>query len=185
MEPLLRESGVIVRKKPGYLSLRALAALLLAVLVSGCGYHIAGKSGTMPGGIKSLSIPVFANSTAKPDIEGIITSAFVSEFTTTVNVKKDAEAEMIGNIVSYKLKGVSFTGSDVTQEYRLTVVVSIAIRDRKDGHVIWQDSAISDYEDFSVNPSDVTRTEEVEIEAFRKLSIDLARKIKERMLEGF
>ncbi len=168
-----------------HFSPRSLAAILLLVLVSGCGYHIAGKSGTMPGGVKSISIPVFANSTQKPDIEGIMTNAFVSEFVTTVDVKKDAEAEMIGNIVSYKLKGVSFTGNDVTQEYRLTVVVSIALRDRKDGHVIWQDSGISDYEDFSVNPSDVTRTEELEIGAFRKLSVDLARKIKERMLEGF
>ncbi len=164
--------------------LRAFPFLLLFVL-SGCGYHIAGKSGTLPGGVEALTIPVFTNSTAKPDIEGIITTAFVNEFVTTVPVKNDAPASLEGNIVSYSQRGVSFTGNDVTQEYRLSVVVSIVMRDKKDGHVIWQDRNIPDYEDYSVDTTDVTHTEEVEINAFRKLSKDMARMVKERMLEGF
>jgi len=159
--------------------------LLMALSFTGCGYHIAGKSGTMPGGIKELTIPVFVNATSKPDIEGIITSAFVSEFVTTVNINKEAGSELKGTIISYSLRGVSFTGQDVTKEYRLTVGVSIAVRNKKDGRVIWQDNGITDYEDFKVDTADVTHTEEVEIEAFKKLSKDVARKIKERMLEGF
>ncbi len=173
-----------LRADYGKARLTCLLALLLMTL-SGCGYHIAGKSGTLPGGVTSLTIPVFVNSTGKPDIEGIMTSAFVREFVTTVPVKKDADAEMTGNIVSYSQRGVSFTGQDVTQEYRLTVVVSIVLKDRKDGHIIWQDKNITDYEDYKVETTDVTRTEEVEIEVLRKLSTDMARKIKERMLENF
>jgi len=177
----LKKIDRIQDKRP----LWALFTLLVLSLVSGCGYHVAGKSGTMPGDIKSVTIPVFANATVKPDIEGIITSAFVSEFVTTLPVKKDAEAEMLGKILSYSLRGVSFTSNDVTQEYRLSVLVSITLRDRKDGHIIWQDKGVSDYEDFKVDTTDVTRTEETEIEAFKKLSVDMARKVKERMLEGF
>jgi len=158
---------------------------LTALVITGCGYHIAGKSGTMPEDISDVTVPVFINSTTKPDIEGIITSAFISEFVTTVNVSKDAASIMKGTITSYSLKGVSFTGTDVTQEYRLTVGLSLTVSDKKDGHVIWQDGAITDFEDYKVDTSDVTRTEEVEIAAFKKLSKDVARKIKERMLEGF
>ncbi|MFQ5353897.1 MAG: LPS assembly lipoprotein LptE [Thermodesulfobacteriota bacterium] len=151
----------------------------------GCGYHIAGKSGSMPGGVTAVTIPVFTNTTAKPNIEGIITSAFVSELLTTVDVNKEAAAEVKGVIRSYNLQGVSYTTTDVTEEYRLTVVISLVLRDKKDGRVLWEDNNISDYEDFRVDVNDVARTEEVEIEVFKKLSKDLARKIKERLLEGF
>jgi len=162
-----------------------LFALIIPMLFAGCGYHIAGKSGTMPGGIKDVTIPVFVNSTAKPNIEGIISSTFVREFLTTLNVNENAGAVINGVIKSYSLKGVSFTNTDVTKEYRLTVIVSIILRDKKDGHVLWADNNITDYEDFRVDTADVTRTEEVEIEVFKKLSKDLARRIKERMLDGF
>jgi len=168
------------------ISVRVLFVLCLTALsLTGCGYHIAGKSGTMPEGITALTIPVFTNSTTKPDIEGLMTGAFVTEFVTTLNVREDAASQMKGIITSYVLKGVSFTSKDITQEYRLTVGVSVTVRDKKDGHLIWEDRGITDYEDYKVDTADVTRTEEIEIEAFKKLSKDMARKIKERMLEGF
>ncbi|MFQ5481102.1 MAG: LPS assembly lipoprotein LptE [Thermodesulfobacteriota bacterium] len=160
-------------------------AFFLCFFITGCGYHIAGKSGTMPGGVTAVTMPVFTNATTKPDIEGIITSAFVTEFLTTIDVNKKAGAEIKGVIRSYNLRGVSYTKTDVTEEYRLTVVLSLVMRDKKDGQVLWADSSISDYEDFRVDTTDVARTEEVEIEVFKKLSKDLARKIKERMLDGF
>ncbi|MFQ5480627.1 MAG: LPS assembly lipoprotein LptE [Thermodesulfobacteriota bacterium] len=162
-----------------------LFTFVLSIFLAGCGYHIAGKSGSMPGGITEVTIPVFVNSTTKPDIEGIMTSAFVSEFITTVDVNKKADSVINAEIRSYNLNGVSFSQTDVTQEYRLSVVLALTLKDKKDGYVLWEDRAIRDYEDFKVDTTDVTRTEEVEIEVFRKLSKDLARKIKERMLEGF
>ncbi len=158
---------------------------ILSLLITGCGYSIPGKSGTMPEGVTEITIPVFLNSTTKPDIEGIMTSAFVTEFVTSVDVNKDADSVMMAAIRSYSLKGVSFSKADVTKEYRLTVVMSLTLKDKKDGHVLWEDRNIKDYEDFQVDTTDVTRTEEVEIEVFKKLSKDLARKIKERMLDDF
>jgi len=174
-----------MRKKRRLLPIRFFPILIAAFFLAGCGYHIAGKSGVMPEGLTDLTIPIFTNATTKPDIEGIITGAFVSEFVTTVKVDEKSPARMTGVITSYNLKGVSFTSKDVTQEYRLSVGVSISVTDKNDGHVIWEDKGITDFEDFSVDTKDVTHTEEVEIEAFKKLSADMARKIKERMLERF
>jgi len=168
---------------------RAVIALfvlcLTAFSLTGCGYHISGKSGKMPEDIKALTIPVFVNATTKPDIEGIITSSFISEFVTTVNVNDEAAYVMNGVITSYSLNGVSFTGKDITQEYRLSVSVSVNIKDKKDGRIIWENKSIKDYEDFKVDTADVTHTEEVEIASFKKLTKDMARIVKERMLEGF
>lgn len=159
--------------------------IALAFIAGGCGYHVAGKGGKMPGGAASVSIPVFVNNTAKPDIEGTLTGAFVSEFMNTVAVSDPADAVIEGVIKSYSLTAVSFTKSDINQEYRLTVVLSIRMKSPKDESVFWEDAEVSDYEDFAVNTADVTATKEAEFEAFRKLSKDTARRIKERMLEMF
>jgi outer membrane lipopolysaccharide assembly protein LptE/RlpB len=161
-----------------------LCAILLAAL-AGCGYHIAGKTGKMPGGITSVTIPVFTNNTNKPDIEAALTNAFTNEFLTTVKVADSAPHVMEGVITSYDLRSVSFTKSDVTQEYRLTVVLSLKLHAKDDETVLWEDPKVSDYEDFFVNTLDVNATKEAEFEALKKLAKDTARTIKERMLEDF
>jgi outer membrane lipopolysaccharide assembly protein LptE/RlpB len=163
-------------------------ALVLAVflsLVFGCGYHIAGKGGGMPGNITELAVPIFKNNTRKPDIETLVTSAFATEFLTTVKVVDTAGAVMQGVIKSYELNAVSFTRSDVNQEYRLRVAISVRIVMEEDGRVLWSDDNITDYEDFIVDTSDVTATEEAEIAALKKLARDTARLVKERMLDDF
>jgi outer membrane lipopolysaccharide assembly protein LptE/RlpB len=158
---------------------------MVVLALSGCGYHIAGKGGRMPGGVVSLAIPIFVNGTSKPGIEGPMTSAFVRELLTTVEVREGGEAALDGVIRSYTLTPVSFTKSDVAQEYRLTVVVSLKVTRRGDPAPLWEDGNISDYEDFTVDPSDVMATNDAEEEAFAKISRDTARLVKERMLEGF
>lgn len=162
-----------------------LTALCFLSYITGCGYHVAGKGGHMPGGIEEVSIPVFVNMTKKPDIESIISTAFVSEFVTTVGVRAGAGAELRGAILSYELSPVSYTKNDVVQEYRLSVTLSLVLVEKAGGAVLWEDRNVRDYEDFKVTSTDVTATEEAEISVFRKLSKDVARLVKERMLENF
>lgn len=163
---------------------KLLFALLLFVL-SGCGYHVAGKAGQMPGNIETLSIPVFTNSTLKPNVESIVTSAFVNEFVATVRIIDESPFRLEGEITSYGLTPVSFSSSDVNQEYRLTVSMSLRIYDKDTGKTLWQDKDVLDTEDFSVNTADVSATRDNETAALQKLSRDTARLVKERMLEGF
>ncbi len=166
----------------------AIAAAALVTVIGGCGYHIAGKGGAMPGGVKSVSIPVFTNTTAKPDIESILTSAFVNEFVTTVEVKEKSDAVMRVTIKSYTLTPVSYTRSDVNQEYRLTVVLSVRLFKQENGapgKLLWSDENIADSEDYIINISDIAATKDREAEALKKLAKDTARLTKERILEDF
>lgn len=167
------------------LALKTAALFLLVAALSGCGYHISGKTGRMPGKIENLTIPIFENRTAKPDIESALTVAFVEEFVTTVSVHRGAAHVMHGVITSYELTPVSFTKSDISQEYRLTVVMDLSIENKTSGKVIWKEEKVTDYEDFTVNISDVTETTESEAAALKKLARDTARLVKERMLERF
>lgn len=160
--------------------------LLLALTLGGCGYHIAGLGAKFPGGVTTLSIPVFKNTTAKPDIESTISSAFVAEFVNTVEIiETGAQAVMNGSIKSYALTPISFSKNDITQEYRLTVVMDIKIVRVSDSSVVWEDPNVTDFEDFNVNIGDVNITRDRETAALKKLSKDTARLVKERVLEGF
>lgn len=164
---------------------RARVALFLitALLLGGCGYHIAGRGANMPGGVTEMRVPVFANETAKPDIEGPMTEAFVAEMVNTVRIKYSSDVVMNGVITAYDLKPVSFTGSDVNIEYRLTITLAVDIK--RGEEVLWKDGHITDYEDFTVNTLDVAATEDAERAAMKKLGRDTARLVKERMLTGF
>ncbi|HHL40700.1 MAG TPA: hypothetical protein ENJ37_09360 [Deltaproteobacteria bacterium] len=163
------------------------AAALLVALVSGCGYHVAGKGGEMPGGVKSLAIPYFSNETARPGIETVITSAVIDEFLHVVRIAEppEAEAVMEGAVTGYELRPMAYTGSDVTQEYRLVITMSIRIVSAATGKVLWRDDRIRDYEDFTVDAADVTATKEAELRVLEKMAADTARLIKERILEDF
>lgn len=166
-----------------------LKGLLLCLVVlafsAGCGYHVAGRGGDLPGGVTSVTVPFFDNRTKKPDIESTVTTAFINELVTTVDVVKDGEAVLNGVITSYNLRPVSFTQRDISQEYRLTVGLSVELVRASDGEVLWLDHKISNYEDFTVDLADVVATEEAELEALRKIARDVARYTKERMIEGF
>ncbi len=166
--------------------MRTAVALLISLLVlSGCGYHLTGKAGNMPGGVEGLYIPVFTNVTLKPDIESSVTAAFVNEFLTTVSIAEDAHFVMEGTIKSYDTAPISFSMSDVAQEYRLTVVMDLRIMKRATGEVVWQASGVADSEDFTVNTASPSDTREREAAALLKLARDTARLVKERMLVRF
>lgn len=164
---------------------RRFLLLIIGVLFafSGCGYQIAGGKRT-PLDLPSLSVPVFENSTVKPDIEGIITEAFISELISSVVIVNDGQAVMSGVIKEYGLTPVSFTQTDVNQEYRLTVAVSLTITRKSDNKILWMDGNIIETEDFVVNINDVNATKDAEENALRKLSADMARTIEERLLEN-
>lgn len=161
------------------------AFLLFLFILSGCGYHLTGKAGEMPGGVESLSIPVFTNTTRKPDIEAGITTAFVNEFLTTVSISENAPFVMEGAITSYGIVPVTFSSNDIAQEYRLTVIMDFRIQDRATGEVVWQVSGVADSEDFTVNTANVSDTRDREAAALGKIARDTARLVKERMLERF
>ncbi|VAV82401.1 hypothetical protein MNBD_DELTA01-902 [hydrothermal vent metagenome] len=170
-----------------------LAVLALTLFVAGgCGYHVAGKGGnSFFTGIHSMAIPVFTNQTRRADVESTITNAIVDEFVNAVDIRSVASADVVleGIVVNYSLNTVSYTGRDVANEYRLSVVLSLRLVRRggegQKDEVLWEDARLTDYEDFIVSSSDVAATRDAEEVAFKKLSKDMARLVREYMIEGF
>jgi len=60
---------------------------LLALTLSSCGYHTAGKGNILPDHVKTIAIPAFVNETQTYKLEQMLTGAVVREFTTRANYR--------------------------------------------------------------------------------------------------
>lgn len=71
----------------------ALAAMVLTAL-SGCGYHVAGQSSTLPKTIHVIAVPAMENKTSSYRIEQKLTAATIHEFLakTKYHIVSDADA---------------------------------------------------------------------------------------------
>ncbi|GJL79019.1 MAG: hypothetical protein NPINA01_20080 [Nitrospinaceae bacterium] len=104
------------------------------LLVAGCGYHLVGTGSSLPPHLKSISIPVFGNTSSEPDIHrdmtNVIRESFINDGRLKVVSTKQADLVMKGILNSYALQAVSFTTEDVAQEYYVQLGVSIDVIDR-------------------------------------------------------
>jgi outer membrane lipopolysaccharide assembly protein LptE/RlpB len=64
-----------------------LAALSLALVVSGCGYHVVGRDDALPKTIHVIAIPAFENKTSSYRIEQKLTAATIREFLESTRYK--------------------------------------------------------------------------------------------------
>src|SRR6266700_2851594 len=70
--------------------------ILAAVLAvsGGCGYHVVGRTNTLPSGAHTIAVPAFVNRTTTYRVEQILTQAVVREFIarTSYRVRRRPEA---------------------------------------------------------------------------------------------
>jgi outer membrane lipopolysaccharide assembly protein LptE/RlpB len=136
----------VSRRRLGGLTL-TVAALALAA----CGYSF---QGTLPSHIKTVSVPMFVNRTSQPGVEGIITQAVVHAFATNgrLRVVRTTEADAIldGEVTGYSVGPIAFSPSLGIQEYRLSVVLNLRMRDVRRNVVIFQQNGVSEIADFRV-----------------------------------
>ncbi len=169
-----------------------LILVLLLLYTGGCGYHVMGRGGEMIGGISTITIPFFKDETGgggdkvsvlRSEISSIITPRFAEELanSSSFRVVSDGEAILKGTIKRYLLKPIAFNSRDVVQEYRMTVVIHLAII--KDGESIWEDE-LSYTEEFEAS-TDIAVFRANEERALKDAAVELAKIFKERVVEDF
>lgn len=153
----------------------------------GCGYT---QSVTLPNNIKTIAIPTFQNKIPpneryayRPGLEIELTNAIRDRFIFDGNFKvvDEAEADAIlkGAIISYEQEGLRFDRFESVEEYRLFLVVSFELVDRRTGEVVIKESNFSGQTEFftSRSPSSARRT------AANSVVVDLARSLVNRIVE--
>jgi len=80
-------------------------AISFALLLSGCGYHVAGHNSSLPKSIHVIAIPALENKTTSYRIEQKLTAATVHEFLAKTSYRvvsnpEDGDAVLRGKVVS-------------------------------------------------------------------------------------
>ncbi len=99
----------------------------LAALVSGCGYHVVGRTGSLPPAIRSIAVPAFENKTTRYRIEQRLTEATVREFLAATryriqSVPENADAVLRGKVLSIEVSPLIF---DTTTQRAATMLVTV------------------------------------------------------------
>lgn len=171
--------------------------LLLAsfLFLSSCGYHFSSIKATLPGGVRSVSIPTFQNGTKEAAIENVFTSALRKEFFKSKVIRvldaNEAEATIQGKVThlsidptAYEEKTFQSRGSKILAlEYNTNVSVDIALVRNKDQKVLWSRS-VSDARRYS-SSEDLLKNETKQREAYAKVATYLMEQTHDMMFEDF
>lgn len=146
-----------------------------------CGYRV---GSLLPKDIKTVTVPMFINSTAEPELESIVTNGIIQEFiadgTLKITEEENADTLLIGEIIDYRREPLRFNKDEVTREYRLLIAVKIIFKDLRRNEAIFENPRVEGYSTFFVGTS-LPESERLAIPATVK---DLAHHVVEKVVEG-
>jgi Lipopolysaccharide-assembly len=130
-----------------------LCCAALGIGLSGCGYHFVGNDVRAPGNIESIAVGVVENKTTIVGIETIFTNQLLNEFIRTqrLAVKPPAEADAIlsGAITSIQTDAIAHLEPEKTLETRVTVGLSLTLKQRESGKILWENKSLSYYQEYT------------------------------------
>lgn len=162
---------------------------VLAILLAGCGYHVAGTTNLLPSEIHSIAVVPFGNGSMQYKLTDYLAQAITRELITRTRYKviadpSKADAVLSGNVVNV-ISGaaVADQATGRTTGAQLLVQVQVKLMD-KTGKVLFDRPNIEfrDRYEISVDPKqyfDETRP------ALNRVSRDVARTVVSAVLENF
>jgi outer membrane lipopolysaccharide assembly protein LptE/RlpB len=119
------------------------AALVVGAIASGCGYHVAGRSNSLPKSIHVIAVPALENKTTSYRIEQRLTTATVHEFLakTSYRVVPDpanGDAVLRGKVLSVEAAPLLFdTATGRATTMLVTVKCEITFEERETGKILY------------------------------------------------
>ena len=173
-------------KRTGRLAL----ALALSAALTGCGYHVAGRGGRLPGSLKTIAVPALENRTSRYRIEQRLTEALVHELLarTSYRVVSDpaaADAVLRGQVTGLESSAVLFdTATGRATTMLVTLRVAVRLEERATGKVLYRNDNFLFREQYQVS-TDVASFFDEQDPALDRLARDFAAKLVAGLLENF
>ena len=166
------------------------AALLIALLATGCGYALVGRANFLPPDIRTIQVPAFVNRTTRVELEQRVTSAVAEEIVSRarlqlVSVPAEAHVILRGVIQGFGITPVSFNEQGRATRYQAFVAASIELVDhRNDDKPIWKNDQYIFRETYELDPSQVDAFDQ-ETRAIQQIAERFAESVVANLLEGF
>lgn len=161
--------------------------ILIVLILTGCGYHLVGTGSSLPPHLKTLSVPVFTNSSAEPEIHRELTSAVIGSFITDGRLKvvRKGEADMVmtGNLFYYELKAASFSANDFASDYIVKLGVDVEVIDVANNKPYMKQKFQTEW-DYKAS-SDIVDTESARLAALEEAYQELGNRLVSLLIDQF
>jgi outer membrane lipopolysaccharide assembly protein LptE/RlpB len=169
--------------------LRPRFALVLALVLSGCGYNLAGRGAFLPEHIKVLGIPPFDSAVPRATVSEKLTDAVTREFVSRGRYKvvpgtSGADALLTGNVTGFITTPIAFDADGRATRAVLTVTAGVTLRDLRADQVVYENPAFQFRSELELG-EDTTDYYDPEAEAIDEIARNFARSLVATMLEGF
>jgi outer membrane lipopolysaccharide assembly protein LptE/RlpB len=174
----------------------SLIAMMVALLVTGCGYHVAGRTDSLPKTIHTIAVPALENKTSSYRIEQRLTSATVHEFLARTSYRvvsdpQNGDAVLRGKVLSLEAVPLLFdttTGRATTM--LVTLKCEVTFEERETGKILYHtDNFVfrNQYE-ISTDPNNPASTKsffEEQDPALDRMAQDFATRLVAAIIENY
>jgi outer membrane lipopolysaccharide assembly protein LptE/RlpB len=168
----------------------ALLISLTAMLLSGCGYHVANHSNSLPQNVHVIAVTALENKTTGYRIEQKLTSATVHEFLARTQYKivsnaADGDAVLRGKVVSVEAVPLLFdtqTGRATTM--LVTVKCEVSLTENATDKALYHSENFVFRNEYEIS-TDVPSFFEEQDPALDRLAQDFARKLVAAVVENY
>ena len=171
-------------KKPGF------ALVALSLTLSGCGYHVAGRSDALPPGIHVIAVPALENATTSYRIEQRLTSATVREFLARTPYKvvsnpSDGDAVLHGKVVGLEVVPLLFdTASGRATTMLVTVKCEVTLTQTSTQKVLYHNDNFLLRNEYELS-TNVTSFFEEQDPALDRVARDFAQRLVAAVTENY
>jgi outer membrane lipopolysaccharide assembly protein LptE/RlpB len=180
----------------------ALALISAAVGTGGCGYHVAGRTNSLPKSIHVIAVPALENKTNSYRIEQRLTTATVHEFLTKTSYRvvsdpANGDAVLRGKVLSLEAAPLLFdTKSGRATTMLVTMKCEVTFEERETGKILYHTDNFlfrNEYEiptvvnpgTGQVNPATLAGFFEEQDPALDRLAQDFAARLVAAVMENY
>ena len=164
--------------------------LLLALTLTGCGYHQAGSATHIPADVQTLAVPIFATNAQAFNTEMAFTQATIRELNTRTKYRiinkdsSDADATLHGTILTQTVAPLTYDATTgETSSYLVSITAKVLLT-AHDGHVLYRNDSILFREQYQ-STEDLSGFIQEDGYAVQRIARDFAHTIVSDMLESF
>jgi outer membrane lipopolysaccharide assembly protein LptE/RlpB len=167
-----------------------LLAIPLLVLMTSCGYHVAGRADLLPATVKTIAVPAFGNATIRYKLTDRVPQAISRELLTRTRYKvvsdvNEADAVLRGNIINYFAYSTIYDPvKSRATAVELHLVMQVTLTERATGKVLFTRPSfeVNERYEISIDPNQYFEESDV---ALDRVSQQAARLVVSAILENF
>jgi Lipopolysaccharide-assembly len=165
-------------------------ALLLSALVSGCGYHLAGRGDLIPKNVRTIAVMPFGNATTRYKLARLLPQDLSRELISRTKYKlvtdpNAADAVLNGALTSFAAYPVIFDPfTNRATSVQAIVTVQVRLVNRSDGKVIFERPGAEFRQNYEISIDPAAYFDESGT-AMERLSKDVARGLVSAILNAF